>query len=378
MPGLGGGALFGQGAEPMHVKTKSEQVADRLRGIVLQGRWEKVLPGYRILGRELGVGRIHIEAALARLTSEGLLAPAEPGKARKITVLARNGNPEVERIRDRVVLVVGPGTWDDLPAATLTVLREVREHAISERYRMSYETMNMIGRKRLGAHLARLIHDHRATRLLLVTPTQHLVLCGLQTGLPIFCLGGEIPKVAEEKCDGTFVLLEEMIYPAVVHLAMRGHTRILCPMQKGRELSRDRIGDCLSRETRFRMTKATFASTFPIQDLTEPGALAAFWEKQHRQYRPTAVIVQDFHHLLSFHQFCIGHGLAIPRDISVIGVFDHPSLPWITPKLSRFVVPTGRMSRKIIQWVERTVDVPQGLALVPPEAIEGDTVTDLR
>jgi DNA-binding LacI/PurR family transcriptional regulator len=184
--------------------------------------------------------------------------------------------------------------------------------------------------------------------------------------------------VVEEKCDGTFVLLEEMIHPAVIHLAMRGHTRILCPMQKGRELSRDKVWKLLLKETRFKMTQAAFADAFPVQDLTEAGTLGAFWEKQHRQYRPTAVIVQDFHHLLSFHQFCIGHGLSIPRDVSVIGVFDHPSLRWLAPNLSRFVVPTRRMSRKIIQWVERTEDAPQGLALVPPEAIEGSTVGDPR
>ena len=362
----------------MQVKTKSEQVAERLREILIQGRWDKVLPGYRVLSRELGVGRIHIEAALAQLTTEGLLAPAEQGKVRKITALARNGNPEVERIRDRVVLVLGPCPWDDLPYATLTVLREAREHAISERYRMSYETIKMIGRKKLGAHLERLVHDHQATHLLLVTPTQRLVLCAHQTRLPYFCLGGEIPKVVEEKCDGTFVLLEEMIHPAVLHLAMRGHTRILCPMQRGRELGRTRVWELLLKETRFKMTQAAFADAFPIQDLTEPGTLAAFWDKQHCQYRPTAVILLDFHHLLSFHQFCIGHGLSIPRDISVIGVFDHPSLRWISPMLSRFVVPTRRMSRKIIQWVGRTVDVPQGIFLVPPEAVEGNTVADLR
>lgn len=361
----------------MQVKTKSEQVAERLREIVLQGRWDKVLPGYRILSRELGVGRIHIESALAQLSTEGLLAPAEPGKARKITASARRGNSVVKHGRDRVVLALGPCPWDDLPHATLEVLRKAREHALSEHYPLSYGSINMIGRKRIGAHLDRLIHDHQATHLLLITPTEPMVMSARQTGLPFFCLGGEVPKEAG-KCDGTFVLLEEMIRPAVIHLAMRGHTRILCPMQKGREMSRDMVWQLLSNETRFKMTEAAFADAFPIQDMTQPGALAAFWEKQHRQYHPTAVIVQDFHELLSLHQFCIGHGHSIPRDVSVIALFDHPSIQWLSPKLSRFVVPTRKMSRKIIKWIERTMNAPQGIALVPPEAIEGNTVADLR
>lgn len=360
----------------MYFESKDEQVTRQLRDMLINARWSRILPGYRVLTKELGVGRSYIDKALARLTQEGLLEPAEKGKARKINPSAFSKKSSKPETKIKTILIIAPCNWDDLPHSTLEVLREIREHCNTNGYNLSYAVVSTIGRQKLDGYIDRLIRNYQVSHLLMVTPTESLVMCLSQKKMPFFCLGGEIPKAAG-KCDVTLVLIEEMIKPAVRHLMMHGHSEILCPMQLGREMTRDILWEHFRNEDRIKMTRKLFDSTFPIQDISNSNILASFWEKNYTQLRPTAIILQNYNELLSFYDFCIKHRLSIPLDISVIALFDHPSLPWLSPHLTRFVVPTKKMIRHIIKWIARDEHDPQGTFKIQPLAINGETVADL-
>ena len=363
-------------SDPMRFRTKYEHATHQLRKMLLQGRWEEVIPGYRMLCDELGVSRNHITAALEQLTEEGLLAPAEPGKARHITALAtekKTISPEDQK----KVLLLGPCPWDELPYATISVLRKIREQSNLDDFSLTYTHLDMIGRKKLGSQVDRLINSHQASILLLVTPTANLVLHAKEIGIPFFCLGGEIPLKAG-KVEGAFVESHEMIRMAMLYLISRGHRKILCPLQVGREIQKEELWKLFTKDPQISLTQETFHFSFPLQDMTHPEVLASFWEQRLSQNAPTAVIVQDFSGLLSLYQFCNQHHLSIPQDISVIALFDHPYVPWLSSELSRFIVPTQKMTRHILDWMDRITRDPLGYIVIPPEAIEGTTVADLR
>ena len=71
----------------MHGKSFSnvtDQVVERLREGMHSGRWQGSLPGRDQLAGELGVSHTTMEAAMRRLTKEGLLESQGAGRQRLI------------------------------------------------------------------------------------------------------------------------------------------------------------------------------------------------------------------------------------------------------------------------------------------------------
>ena len=65
-----------------HITSASEQVVNHLREQLIDKVWVGTMPGGEGLARQLGVGRMTIEAALSMLESEGLLVPQGPRRER--------------------------------------------------------------------------------------------------------------------------------------------------------------------------------------------------------------------------------------------------------------------------------------------------------
>jgi DNA-binding GntR family transcriptional regulator len=57
----------------LQIHSAAEQVAGHLRDGLQRGVWTETMTGGARLSRELGVGRMTVEAALSQLQSEGLL-----------------------------------------------------------------------------------------------------------------------------------------------------------------------------------------------------------------------------------------------------------------------------------------------------------------
>lgn len=64
--------------------SKIEQVAAHLRQELLEGKWQKVIPGRKELALSLGVSHKTIESALQLLENEGVLIAQGAGRRRKI------------------------------------------------------------------------------------------------------------------------------------------------------------------------------------------------------------------------------------------------------------------------------------------------------
>ncbi len=64
----------------------TDQVTDLLRQGMLEGLWLNTLPGRDRLARELGCSHTTIEAAMRKLSDEGLLVSQGPGRRRKIVL----------------------------------------------------------------------------------------------------------------------------------------------------------------------------------------------------------------------------------------------------------------------------------------------------
>ncbi len=93
--------------------TFTDQVAERLRKGIAEGRWRGTLPGSKYLAGELGCSRWTVEEAVQRLTKEGLLVSPGAGHRRRIQLTKDLAPPSLrvgillyERIEEKVDYIV--------------------------------------------------------------------------------------------------------------------------------------------------------------------------------------------------------------------------------------------------------------------------------
>ena len=77
--------------------TFTDQVAERLRQGMAEGRWRGTLPGRKRLAGELGCSPWTVEEAMQRLAKEGLLVSPGAGRRRQIK-LTKNLTPPSLRV----------------------------------------------------------------------------------------------------------------------------------------------------------------------------------------------------------------------------------------------------------------------------------------
>jgi DNA-binding Lrp family transcriptional regulator len=78
--------------------TFTDQVAERLRNGMVEGRWQETLPGRKQLASDLGCSPWTVEEAIQRLTKEGLLVSPGAGSRRRIVLSEGMARPRALRV----------------------------------------------------------------------------------------------------------------------------------------------------------------------------------------------------------------------------------------------------------------------------------------
>ncbi len=68
----------------MKLSSAAEQVADRLREEILSETWTNEIPGRNLLAKDLGVNHKTVDAAIALLERDGILAGQGPRRRKRI------------------------------------------------------------------------------------------------------------------------------------------------------------------------------------------------------------------------------------------------------------------------------------------------------
>ena len=78
--------------------TFTDQVTERLRQGMAEGRWQGTLPGRKRLAGELGCSPWTVEEAMQRLAKEGLLVSPGAGSRRRIVLSEGMTRPRALRV----------------------------------------------------------------------------------------------------------------------------------------------------------------------------------------------------------------------------------------------------------------------------------------
>lgn len=354
----------------MDWKPKYVQVVETLRTMISSGGWQDVLPGYRVLGEQLGVSRPTLEKALAELTAEGLLAESESGKARRILVAPP---PVSAHVETRTLLILSPYSYHELDWDLQAELEIVTSQGHAEGWRIAYDHFAFLHFKNPASYLERIVRNHRPERVVLLTPTQEVAEWFLSRGIPFFCFGGALADIAP-RIDGAGSTMNLMAHIGLRHLQEQGHRKILVPISSLFENNRPRLLEIAATEWGCDLGARMIERLHPVHRFTEPDVMNSQWNIWIRETEPSAVIVANSRELLSLIGYCHMAGLQIPNDLSIVSLSWEPILQWMNPVVTAVALPVEACGQWALAWLRAPIPLPKGMRIFDCTLSKGDSV----
>ncbi|BDS05611.1 hypothetical protein NT6N_06510 [Oceaniferula spumae] len=351
-------------SRPIQKIRLSVQVADCIEQDISAGVWIHHLPGRRPLADRYEVSVKTCVAALTLLEDRGVIAAAEPGKARAI--IRRAVSKSRKRHLNLLVLQQIHSELSHEDAYQLSSTQAIWENAGGHVIRRG---VDFPYHKNPAKLIDKLIENHSADAIFLLSPTAPW---GLEASrrIPTFQIGGHVYDTLKISFFG-FRLRTEI--PKVVrYLRDQGHRKIFI---------------AATDETLHPFTLSGLKSGYDdevpnirLEDYcqvcpsSDPDGWAEFWKKNLFWLKPSAVVVHSETQLLSLYGHCSRNGLKIPDDLSVISMRHHPLLNWIYPKPTMMQFPADHVIREFKKWMDNNLH-EQGNHFLPLTRLDGESVT---
>ena len=346
-----------------------ETLADELESRIRQRKWQKQLPGYREIAREYTVSKKSASEAFTLLEQRGVIHPAEPGKRRAIRICARGLNPEA------APMLVISGERSRIGSQDSELVNSHVHDWLRREGQIRYARADMTRSKSCERAVGRWIEDYKPGSFLVTLGTRPLLKAIAETGLPTYCIGGEVGRVKDRVC-GCGYELKGALDQVLRELRRRGHTRVLFPIRQGWEViakdvlekQREHFGDLHSEDELQRFCVKFHENT--------PDAWFDGWRHHLTTLQPTAVICEKEADLLSLYGFCHSNGWRIPQDISVVSLVNSWTTDWIWPRPTLLRFPYQKAERLFLRWVRSGLTL-RGFRTLAMEWQEGQTLLDL-
>jgi DNA-binding LacI/PurR family transcriptional regulator/biotin operon repressor len=348
--------------DEFRVFSASEQVAEFLRQRLRRGVWSETMPGGERLSRELGVGRMTIEAALAQLEQEGWLVPQGVGRRRKITVRDDDATPAL-RIR-----LLNYQQSDELSYYIVDLLH---------RLRMAGHEAEIVSRSLLDLKLdpvqvQRLVEGTRADAWVIGSGSRLILEWFAGQEKPAFALFGRrhhlrIAGGGPDKFEAQRQLVQRLVE--------LGHRRIVILARKDRrephpaafeQAFLDRLRD-----------HGISTGLYNLPDWDEsPGGLQQQLDSLFAHTPPTALFIEEMPLFIAAQQHLAIRGFLAPRDVSLICDDPDPAFSWCQPSISHIHWDARPLVRRILKWsdnVARGKDDRRQTS-IKAEFVEGGTI----
>jgi DNA-binding LacI/PurR family transcriptional regulator len=302
------------------------------------------LPPTKVVGSMVNVSLITAHKAMERLVEAGLLR-REVGRGTYVCdnvadVIASRKQSAIALVLDQRININ-----DYYHGSILDGLRQAARKD-DEHIEFFFQDCDSVRRMR----------PRRAAGAICLHPTEEYqsAIEDLQGSMPVVLLGGtfaskSIPYVDCDNYDGA--------RNAVRHLAELGHQRFLV-LSGPTNLSNSR-----DRAEGARDEIRSQGHALADDDLVVcPDSLAfddataqRVTERMTRANRPTAIVAGGFYLALNALQLLRRAGLAIPRDVSIVGFDDPQSAPLLDPPLTTVRQPLEKMAHKAYEVVRRAL-----------------------
>jgi len=315
----------------------TDQVADLLREGMFSGRWQGTLPGRDQLAKELGVSHTTMEAAMRRLTKEGLLASQGSGKRRRITVSESDMVPRDFRVHYLSYESMSPG----IPQV-LDLMAQLRKAGFAvEDAPKSLLDLDMDVKR-----IAGLVQQNPADAWIIGSGSREVLEWFSQQPTPAYAYFGNKADIPIAGCG-----IRRDLHVLVRNLVELGHRRIVL----------------LIREEHLKPKLSFFATLFmealemaginpgpynlPVWGY-QPEGLRRCMDSLYKVTPPTALITTEISILLSVRDYQAQRGIMAPRDVSLINLDPSPFFAWCDPLVAHFSWDTKSLNRRVVRWAK--------------------------
>jgi DNA-binding LacI/PurR family transcriptional regulator len=347
----------------LRLLSSAEQVAQYLRGQLMERVWTGMMPGGNKLARELGVGANTIEAALKILENEGLLVNQGRRRGREITLKAQASKQSKMQIS---ILLGEPSDRHQAHMLELVSALEDEGHSVKLASKTREEMANNVER------IAEFVNVTGADAWIVFAATREVLQWFEDSKVPSFAFAGranhvKLPSIGPDKIAPLRIAIRKL-----VGLGHRNIVNLCRPLRR------------IPEPGLFERAFLEELKTMGIQ--TGPYHLPN-WDENiddfHRMLDsifaltpPTAIFIDEGPFVTATLQFCIKKGLQIPEDVSIICTDSDPSFAWCKPSIAHIHWEAQPVIRRMVQWADDVTlgkkDLKKGFSKA--EFVEGGSI----
>lgn len=327
------------------------------------------LPSERELCGQLGVSRMTLRAALARLADEGLI---RGGKGQR-HLIAEVKPGQQQTVASRNVVILSPVPLQAVDPRVLFWIDELREALSKEDYKLEFLNQRNCYAEHPEHALEELTTRLRPAAWLLFLSTHTMQKWFSSHGLPAVIPGSRYEEVRLSSVDVDY---RATCRHAVGRFLAKGH-RCLA-LVNPRSVA---AGDVES-ELGFREAGAAAGSDVETiiaqHDGTVTGICNRLDRLLERKHRPTAFLVSRPTHALTALGHLVRRGVRLPKE-AVLIARDHDSfLEYVVPSVARYQVDpllfAHKLSRIVLEMASGGDARPRDYRIIP-QLISGDTLS---
>lgn len=319
----------------LRVYSAAEQVANHLRQELSKGVWTGKMPGGASLCRELGVGRMTVDAALDLLEKEGVLVSQGAGRSRLI--------PQATKVAGLLRVAVLPLLADDL---RVDYVMDFQHHLQEEGHTVILSCRSVSGMGFDVAKVARLVKETPADAWVVIAGPRDVLSWFAGGSIPAFALFGRrrglpIASIGPDK--------EKAYRSLVKRLVDLGHRRICLLARPLRRLPVPGLPEQAFLHELRRSGISIGSYNLPEWDGKADslgGQLDALW----RFTPPTAMIVDEPPLFLSVRHHLARRGVLAPEHVSLVCTDGDPYFDLQRPSIAHISWDSRPWVRRIVAW----------------------------
>ncbi len=345
------------------------QTADILRRHVTTRPVGEKLASERELEQHLGVSRMTLRAALARLTREGLVQ-ARQGRGRVIVKSGSCRGSQRNGLRD--VVLLSPMPLHEIEPRVLIAMNELHDQLAKEHHNLKFVIPHNCYRERPQKNLQELASRLRPAAWVLLLSTRAMQEWFQVQGLPAVVAGSRHEGVQLPSVDVDF---HATCRHAVGRFLAKGHRRLVLLNPKAAA-----AGDVKS-ETGFREAGAAAGpnvETIVAQhDETVEGICVSLDRLLARPQPPTGYLVSRATYAITALGHLIRRGVRFPEQAAFISRSHDPVLEYVVPSPARYQIDMPGFAHKLTRLVLECTSGGNPLPkdhLLMPRFIPGQTL----
>jgi DNA-binding LacI/PurR family transcriptional regulator len=316
---------------------------EHLREGFRSGHWRGILPGVRVLARELNVSKDTMEIALHRLEVEGSIKPGGPGRSREV-VIPRDAKSNARVLRVGILLANPLEEYNPNAQQVMLGLSRGIEHAGHICF-FARKSMRELGDK--VSRIAKMVEAAKADAWVVHGAPRNVLDWFSACPTPVFLIGGVSDGLglASSHTD-----LSDALFAAVSELTTLGHRLIVMispetwripQPSKSAQAFMDAMKKCGHNPTSFNL---------PAFDDT-PEGLERLLHSIFLITPPTALLFVEPESYIAALGFLGSRGLRIPQDISVLSMISSPIFRLMPKRPAHFKWPVEQHVRRVVRWV---------------------------